>query len=124
MLNVYQYLKLIVKIMSLSRMLNALISLDSVGMIRRISFLFTRGGRRFLSDFSEFKNNAASNDPNFLVKDFMPCLKDYSSESAHLPQHYFYQNFYFANRVFENNPVKHVDIGSRVDGFVAHVASF
>ena len=29
-----------------------------------------------------------------------------------------------ARRVFENKPVKHVDVGSRVDGFVAHVASF
>jgi hypothetical protein len=29
-----------------------------------------------------------------------------------------------AQRIFENNPEIHIDIGSRVDGFVAHVASF
>jgi SAM-dependent methyltransferase len=29
-----------------------------------------------------------------------------------------------ARRIFEAKPAKHVDIGSRVDGFVAHVASF
>lgn len=29
-----------------------------------------------------------------------------------------------ARRVFEAAPEKHVDVGSRIDGFVAHVASF
>lgn len=29
-----------------------------------------------------------------------------------------------ARRIFENNPNVHIDVGSRVDGFVAHVASF
>ena len=29
-----------------------------------------------------------------------------------------------ANFVFKNTPTRHVDIGSRIDGFVAHVATF
>jgi len=29
-----------------------------------------------------------------------------------------------ARKIFHNNPKKHIDIGSRQDGFVAHVASF
>jgi hypothetical protein len=29
-----------------------------------------------------------------------------------------------ARRIFKNNAAMHVDVGSRVDGFVAHVASF
>lgn len=29
-----------------------------------------------------------------------------------------------ARKIYQNNPYKHVDVGSRVDGFVAHVASF
>ena len=31
---------------------------------------------------------------------------------------------FVANRIFINNPEKHFDVGSRIDGFVAHVASF
>jgi SAM-dependent methyltransferase len=31
---------------------------------------------------------------------------------------------YVAQRIYVNNPRRHVDVGSRVDGFVAHVASF
>ncbi|MBN8573727.1 MAG: DUF268 domain-containing protein [Candidatus Kapabacteria bacterium] len=38
--------------------------------------------------------------------------------------HYFHQDLYVARLIHEANPVKHVDIGSRTDGFVAHVASF
>jgi hypothetical protein len=38
--------------------------------------------------------------------------------------HYFHQDLFVAQRIYINNPVKHVDIGSRIDGFVTHVASF
>lgn len=37
---------------------------------------------------------------------------------------YFHQDLWVARRIFERNPEHHVDFGSRVDGFVAHVASF
>jgi SAM-dependent methyltransferase len=37
---------------------------------------------------------------------------------------YFHQDLLVARRIFENRPKRHVDIGSRIDGFVAHVASF
>jgi len=37
---------------------------------------------------------------------------------------YFHQDLYVAQEIYKAKPIKHVDIGSRVDGFVAHVASF
>lgn len=37
---------------------------------------------------------------------------------------YFWQDLWAAKLVANNNPVKHYDIGSRVDGFIAHLASF
>jgi hypothetical protein len=105
-------------------MLNSFMSMSSIPFTKRMSLLFSLRGRRFLSDFSAFKEDARINDPSYKFQEFLPCLKDYTAQSAHLPQHYFYQDLFIANRIFENNPVKHVDIGSRVDGFVAHVASF
>ena len=53
-----------------------------------------------------------------------PILNDRYSESGAMAVHYFHQDLYVARLIFENNPIKHVDIGSRIDGFVAHVASF
>jgi SAM-dependent methyltransferase len=52
------------------------------------------------------------------------CLDDRFVESGIAKGHYFYQDWYVANRIFLNNPEVHLDVGSRVDGFVAHVASF
>jgi hypothetical protein len=37
---------------------------------------------------------------------------------------YFHQDLLVAQRIFAANPRRHVDVGSRIDGFVAHVASF
>ena len=38
--------------------------------------------------------------------------------------HYFIQDLLVARAIFDAKPIRHVDIGSRLDGFVAHVASF
>ncbi len=37
---------------------------------------------------------------------------------------YFWQDLLVARRVHAARPRRHVDVGSRIDGFVAHVASF
>ncbi len=54
----------------------------------------------------------------------MPCLNDRYEEGGATKSEYFWQDLLVARAIYEANPNKHVDIGSRVDGFVAHVASF
>ena len=53
-----------------------------------------------------------------------PCLGDRFSDSGSSKGHYFHQDLLVARRIYHNNPSTHVDVGSRIDGFVAHVASF
>lgn len=53
-----------------------------------------------------------------------PCLEDRYLASGAASGHYFHQDLLVAQMIALNTPIKHVDIGSRVDGFVAHVASF
>ena len=53
-----------------------------------------------------------------------PCLEDRFLESGSAKGHYFHQDLLAARRIYLNVPAIHVDIGSRIDGFVAHVASF
>ena len=60
---------------------------------------------------------------SFKVKIF-PCLTDRYDSAGSFPLHYFYQDLWAARKVFENNPEHHIDIGSRIDGFIAHVLSF
>lgn len=54
----------------------------------------------------------------------IPILHEKKSEAGVLSGQYFHQDLYVAQKIFKNNPIKHLDIGSRIDGFVAHVASF
>ena len=55
---------------------------------------------------------------------FMPCLHDRYAAGGATTGEYFWQDLLVARAIYESNPIKHVDIGSRVDGFVAHLASF
>ena len=53
-----------------------------------------------------------------------PCLSDRFDSAGTVKGHYFHQDLLVAQRIYKNNPSLHIDIGSRIDGFVAHVASF
>jgi hypothetical protein len=51
-------------------------------------------------------------------------LSDYSDSAGSARGHYFHQDLLVAGFIFEDKPNRHINIGSRVDGFVGHVASF
>lgn len=51
-------------------------------------------------------------------------LSDYEKEAGEIKNQYFHQDLTVAKLIYEDQPTRHVDIGSRLDGFVAHVASF
>jgi len=53
-----------------------------------------------------------------------PILKDYTDLAGTTSGHYFHQDLLVSQYIFQKNPKQHVDVGSRIDGFVAHVASF
>lgn len=54
-----------------------------------------------------------------------PRLSEYSSVASGVCDgHYFHQDLLVASLIFEHQPYRHLDVGSRVDGFVAHVAAF
>jgi hypothetical protein len=53
-----------------------------------------------------------------------PCIEDYCAEGGTASGGYFHQDLLVAQRIFLANPRRHVDIASRVDGFVAHLAVF
>jgi len=53
-----------------------------------------------------------------------PIVTDYTEQAGSARGHYFHQDLLVASFVHQSNPSRHIDIGSRIDGFVAHVASF
>lgn len=58
-----------------------------------------------------------------IVENF-PVLEDYEDQAGTMSGHYFHQDLLVSQKIFSDNPRRHLDVGSRTDGFVAHVASF
>lgn len=74
---------------------------------------------KYLSDIRKFKSL------NYDIKiEYMPCIHDRYEESGSIGDEYFWQDLYVAQEIFKSSPIKHVDVGSRLDGFVAHISSF
>jgi len=73
---------------------------------------------RFLRDIGSY-----GPDPKFplRLKSLYPVLVDYRSQAGAARGHYFHQDLWAARRVVQSGVKQHVDVGSRIDGFVAHV---
>lgn len=79
---------------------------------------------RFLRNYWQFRNQKGNSSHEFSFGNFYPCLRDWHVSSGTASGHYFHQDLLVAQKIYVENPVKHVDVGSLVDGFVAHVAVF
>lgn len=53
-----------------------------------------------------------------------PALADRRMSAGVAKGHYFHQDLWAARRIFQINPKDHIDVGSRVDGFIAHLLVF
>ena len=53
-----------------------------------------------------------------------PIIGEHKDESGSFDKQYFYQDLIVEQVIYKHNPSKHVDIGSRIDGFVSNVASY
>ena len=99
-------------------------SLVAMGFDPRRTFNSLRGLPSYLRDLRRLTRQRAPSERVFPFGAPYACLEDRFVESGAARGHYFHQDLLVARRVFLRNPVTHVDVGSRVDGFVAHVASF
>jgi len=88
------------------------------GFDPRIFLRSVRGLPRYMHDFIAFRKQFTGK------MTLTPCLHDRYEEGGATKSEYFWQDLLVARAIHEACPIKHVDIGSRVDGFVAHVASF
>ncbi|OIQ87093.1 hypothetical protein GALL_310490 [mine drainage metagenome] len=94
-------------------LLSAQFGIDLIKMLRSI-----RGIPRYVRDLFRFRAGYIGH------YELVPCLHDWYEEGGTTKNEYFWQDLLVARKIFAAKPDKHVDIGSRVDGFVAHVASF
>ncbi|QWD96884.1 DUF268 domain-containing protein [Polynucleobacter sp. MG-6-Vaara-E2] len=84
-----------------------LVSAKKISLLWRYaqeSCLFTRNGGR--------------------IDKYWPITSEYHHQAGFATGHYFHQDLLVANFIATNNPDRHIDVGSRISGFVAHVASY
>lgn len=98
--------------------------LSELGVNPLKTYTTLRGVPAFVGRHLEFRRQARRYANESGPLRMRPYFGDRFATSGSASGHYFHQDLLVARRVFENRPRRHVDIGSRVDGFVAHVASF
>ena len=91
---------------------------SQLGVDLRVMLRFFLGLPRYVRDYVRFRAGYKGRLA------FMPCLHDWYEEGGDTKSEYFWQDLLVSRMLFAAKPDKHVDIGSRVDGFVSHVASF
>jgi len=58
------------------------------------------------------------------VRRMAPMLTDYRGSAGSAGGHYFHQDLWAARKIYARRPARHIDIGSRIDGFIAHLLVF
>ncbi len=91
--------------------------LESIGLNARI-LLSWRYFPRYLAHRRRFKKAGG------MIAHTFPILSDFAEQAGEATGHYFHQDLLVASYIFSAKPELHLDIGSRIDGFVAHVAAF
>ena len=99
--------------------------LQAFGFDLREMFFGIRGFLVYVVDLWRFySRNRLENKltPSFL--DLHPILSDRYKNSGVAKGHYFHQDLWAARKIYRQNPPRHIDIGSRVDGFISHLLVF
>lgn len=96
----------------------------SFGFDPLMLFRSLKGLPLYIRDRRKFLNQGIKSKFIFPLGAYKPCLVDRFDQSGIASGHYFHQDLLVAQRIFDRKPEIHVDVASRVDGFVAHCASF
>jgi SAM-dependent methyltransferase len=117
--------------------LNTGLGEDDVGFFRKfgniMSLLGLHPGRpfryaiaapRFVREMRRYSRLRTDERFPIRLSNLKPILLDYHETAGQIGGHYFFQDLWAARKIFAARPGRHIDIGSRIDGFIAHVLSF
>lgn len=60
----------------------------------------------------------------FMLRYMQPHLADRHGNAGTFDAEYFYQDWWVAREILRRGPERHIDIGSRLDGFISHLLVF
>lgn len=97
---------------------------DLLGMNPRVGLENLCGLPFYFHDLRKLKRQQRKSSILFPLGNPFPCLRERNTQGGVARGHYFHQDLLVAQLIHQDSPKTHVDVGSRIDGFVAHVASF
>ncbi|AWV99688.1 DUF268 domain-containing protein [Arcticibacterium luteifluviistationis] len=77
----------------------------------------------FIKELGDFKKSFKGKYTDWKFS-YYPILTDKKDQSGKARGQYFYQDLFVAGLIYKADPKRHIDIGSRIDGFIAHLACF
>ena len=78
---------------------------------------------RFIRDFRTYNKANTRQEFRATLRHAFPVIWDWNRNASKMG-YYFWQDLWAARKIFQVRPSEHYDIGSRVDGFIAHVLPF
>lgn len=109
-----------VKLVLLHMKLSMVIGFSPITLLRSIA-----GIPFFVASLRKYgRLNQGQRSFQISLRNLFPVLTDRRDSAGTVRGHYFHQDLWAARKIFERSPKNHVDIGSRVDGFIAHVLTF
>jgi hypothetical protein len=79
---------------------------------------------RFLREMRLYQAGARGGAFGVKLGTLFPILSEYDEVAGAASGHYFHQDLWAARKIYERRPSNHVDVGSRMDGFIAHLLTF
>ena len=79
---------------------------------------------RFIAEARAYQRANRSGSFPLGLRDLRPALLDSNVAADAFDSHYFHQDLWAARKIWSARPAHHVDVGSRLDGFVAHLLTF
>jgi SAM-dependent methyltransferase len=95
-----------------------------VGLNPAETLITMAGVSRYLRDALVYRARARDGAFPIRLGEMYPIFRDRADCAGTSSGHYFHQDLGAAKKIYDARPSRHVDIGSRVDGFVAHLLVF
>ena len=87
-------------------------------------YLSVVGIPSYFSTLYRYKRTAKNSSFPLTIKSLRPLMADRYREAGSVGGQYFFQDIWAAKKILKQAPKTHIDIGSRIDGFISHLLCF
>ena len=94
------------------------ILLNTLGFDLKKTYYLILNFFKYLNDLLNFKKKGGQ------IKNIYPFFENFGINASEFKNQFFHADLLIAQKIYNKNPESHIDIGSRIDGLVAHIASF